>query len=71
MPGPTELTIKLTEAESARIIAALCEVAGLAPTPANAKRALVAWIKSTVDGQEETKGARQAREAVKPVEGVE
>ncbi len=42
------INIDVPAANSSRVIHALCSAAGLEESPANAKEAVLAWIKATV-----------------------
>ena len=54
------INLTLPDATATRVVHALCVAAGLPESPANAKLAVIAWIKSTVANIErsETEQAR-------------
>lgn len=42
------ISITIPDAQAARVISAVCKGAGLDPSPANAKQAIIAHIRATV-----------------------
>lgn len=57
------INLTLPDATAARVVHAMCAAAGLPESPANAKKAVVDWIKTTVANVERTE-AQQARPPV-------
>lgn len=64
------ITLDIPAQQMARCVDALCAAAGLPPTPANAKAALVQYVTATVRNVERGRAEADARKAVVVPSGV-
>lgn len=65
------ITLTIPDASLPRVRAALCANAGLADTNANAKEAVIMWVKATVQAVEyENAVAARARVVPSDVDGI-
>lgn len=62
----TTLTITISTGDSTRAIHALCKAAGLPETAANAKQAIINYIKATVKNVELSEAQVTAMNAIVP-----
>lgn len=59
-----QVSIDIPTGQATRVIAALCASAGLSPSAANAKRAIIAHVKNVVVSYERGQAEQAARDAV-------